>query len=405
MNGGFRKSLRVGLFLAYSSVARANLGVIVLTVLILALAGLNLLFVPGLLQGLVAGSDAKVKDTFAGHLVVESGNENPLISDVAGLVSTIRNMEGVTGVAARNTIGAELTFKNERTNCIVSGVLPYQEKDVFSISQSMVEGSFLSADDTGIVLGIQLAGADDHSVELYSRSLKGAHAGDQVTVIFANGVRKAYRLTGIFRADFIQTDLQAFLTESEFETVNPLVKGMAASVRVRAADEARIDALGQSIRGIRPGLRVSPWQDYSGIMRSMTDSFNAIDAILNVVNVLVAGITVFIVTYIEVTNRRRQIGIQRAIGITQTSIVIAYLFRATFYAVLGIAVSALVFLYVIVPIEARYPFHFPFGSVYLVASVSDVTRAAIILVTSALVAAFVPVWMSLRIPILDAIWG
>jgi putative ABC transport system permease protein len=405
MRGESAKSLRVGLFLAYASVARANLGVIVLTVLILALAGLNLLFVPGLLQGLVAGSDAKVKDTFAGHLVVESGNEYPLIADVDHLIEDIRTMDGVVGATPRNTLGAELVFKNERTNCVVSGIRPELEKMVFNISQSMIEGVFLAGDSTGIVLGMQLAGADDPSIELYSRSLKNVHVGDQVMVNYANGVRKIYPVTGIFHVDFIQSDLQAFVTETEFETVNPDAAGMAASVRVRMANEAGIGALISKIKGTRAGLRVSPWQDYSGIMRSMTDSFNAIDAILNVVNVLVAGITVFIVTYIDVTNRRRQIGIQRAIGITRGSIVLAYLMRATFYALLGVGVAVVVFLYVIMPVEAKYPFHFPFGPVYLIVGPADMTRAAVILVISALVAAFVPVWMSLRIRILDAIWG
>jgi putative ABC transport system permease protein len=399
------RSLRVGLFLAYSSVARANPGVIVLTVSILALAGLNLLFVPGLLHGLVAGSDAKVKDTLAGHLVIESGTGSPLIANADSLVSAIKSIDGVTGAAARNTLGAELTFKNERTNCVVSGVVPEQEKSVFTISQSMTEGSFLSDDDSGMVLGLQVAGADQPDLELYSRSLKTVHVGDQVMVTYTNGVRKSYRVNGIFHTDFIQTDLQAFVTQREFEAVSPVAKGMAASVRVRVSDEALLGSISERIKATVAGLRVSPWQDYSGIMRSMTDSFNAINAILNVVNVLVAGITVFIVTYIDVTNRRRQIGIQRAIGITPSSIVAAYLVRAFFYAVMGVGVAVLLFVYVMVPLEAQYPFHFPFGPVYLVVGPSEVTKAAVILVTSALVAAFVPVWMSLRIRILDAIWG
>jgi putative ABC transport system permease protein len=137
----------------------------------------------------------------------------------------------------------------------------------------------------------------------------------------------------------------------------------------------------------------------------MTDSFNVINTILNVVNLLVAAITVFIVTYIDVTNRRRQIGIQRAIGITQGSITLAYLLRAVFYAIVASILASLVFLYVVVPIEARYPFHFPFGDVYLVTGFSSLTRAVLILLCAAVVAAFVPVWMALRIKILDAIWA
>ena len=118
-------------------------------------------------------------------------------------------------------------------------------------------------------------------------------------------------------------------------------------------------------------LKVLTWPDYAGIMRSMTDSFTAIKAILSIVNILVAGFTVFILTYIDVSSRRRQIGIQRAIGITSTSITLAYLMRAMFLALLGTVLTGLLFLYVVTPLETQYPFHFPFGAVYLYAGPAD----------------------------------
>ena len=401
----FPKSLRVASFLAYSSVVRANIGVIVLTVLILALAGLNLLFVPGLLQGLVDGANAKVKDTYAGSLVVESNSENPLIVDSAVLMNSIKSMPGVESATPRNTLGAELAFSNERTTCVVTGVVPEGERSVFTIDRYMIEGTYLTDDDSWIVLGVQLAGADQEDIELYSRSLKNAHVGDVVSVTYANGVKKSYRIKGIFKTDFIQTDLQAFVSETEFESVAPIVKGMAGSIRVKTADEASILPLAAMIMRARAGLRVSPWEDYAGIMRSMTSSFSVINTILNVVNVLVAGITVFIVTYIDVTNRRRQIGIQRAIGITPGSIVMTYVLRATFYALIAVGVAGLVFLYAVIPLEAKYPLHFPFGPVYLIFGIHDMARAGLILLSASLVASFLPVWLSLRIRIMDAIWG
>ncbi len=401
----FFRSFRVATFLAYASIVRANFGVVVLTVLILALAGLNLLFVPGLLQGLVRSSDTKVKETYAGDLVIESATENPLISDSASLLNLIRAMPGVDAATPRNTLGAELTFENNRTTCVVSGISPQQEQKVFSISKFMIEGSYLTDNDTGIVLGVQLAGADRPNLELYSRSLKGAHAGDVITVAYANGAKRSYKIDGIFQADFIQTDLQAFVSEPEFESVSPMVRGTAGSVRVKTVDESSMASITEKILRTRPGLRVSPWEDYAGIMRSMTDSFNVINAILNVVNVLVAGITVFIVTYIDVTNRRRQIGIQRAIGIAPGSIVMTYVIRAVFYSVVAIAIAGLVFLYIIVPVETRYPFRFPFGPVYLVFGPHNFARAGVILLGASLVSSFLPAWMSLRIRIMDAIWG
>ena len=399
------RSLRVAFLLSYSSVAHANLGVVLLTVFILALAGLNMLFVPGLLNGLVVSSDTKVKDTYAGDIVVESATQNPLIVSAADLVKRIESLDGVVAATTRNAIGAELTSNNDRANCMVTGIVPGLEERVFTTNQYLIEGSFLVDGDTGIVLGVQLAGADKTDIELFSRSLKTVHAGDTVTVSYANGVVKSYQVKGIFQTEFIQTDLQAFISESEFDAVSPAAKGNAGSIRIRIAGEEGISTVEEAIKSLRSGLRVSPWQDYAGIMRSMTDSFSVINAILDVVNILVAGTTVFIVTYIDVTNKRKQIGIQRAIGITGAAVLQAYLIRAIFYAVVAMVVAGLIFWYVIMPIEARYPFRFPFGPVYLSIGSPEMARAFVILLAASLVAGSVPVWMSLRIRLLDAIWG
>ena len=147
------------------------------------------------------------------------------------------------------------------------------------------------------------------------------------------------------------------------------------------------------------------WQETAGLVTSMTDSFNIIRQILNVVNILVAGITVFIVTYVDVVNRRRQIGIQRAIGITPQSITLSYIIRAFFYAIVSVVIGGLLFAYIVIPLETRHPFHFPMGDAYIIIDIYDIIRVSVILLVVALIAAFIPVRRIVRTKILDAIWG
>ena len=307
---------------------------------------------------------------------------------------------------ARNSLVSQLSFKGNRTSATVFGILPDLEPKIFKISQSLVEGSYLVPEDRDqILLGVQVAGADRPNLEFYSRSLQNVHAGDQIRVTFGNGIQKQYTVKGIFYTEFIQTDTQAFITETEFESIVPDAKNHAAYIHVKTAENTNLQPIISQISKLRSDLKILTWTDYAGIMRSMTDSFTAIKTILNIVNVLVAGFTVFIITYIDVTNRRRQIGIQRAIGITPSSITLAYLIRATFLAVLSIALAGLLFLKGVTPLEALYPFHFPFGAVYLQAGLPDLTRMALTLLGVSLVASFLPVRGATRMRIMDAIWG
>lgn len=400
------KSFRVASLLAFTSIKRGNAGVILLTILILTLISLNMLFVPGLLNGLVSGANDQLRNTYSSDIVVESDSTVPLLDNIDDVIGKIEAIDDVVAATPRNSLVAQLVFENEFTSAVVYGVQPEKEKEVFTITESLVEGDYLSSDDRDmVVLGMQVAGADRTNLELYARSLQIVHAGDEITVTYGNGIKKTYIVKGIFHTEFIQTDLQTHVSQAEFESINPLTTGRAVSVHVRVVPDADISNVIAQINSISSGLKILKWEDYAGIVRSLTDSFNVINAILNVVNFLIAGITVFIVTYIDVANRRRQIGVQRAIGITPASITLSYLMRALFYAVIAIALALLIFLFLVMPLEVKYPFHFPFGAVYLSIGLMDISRMAIIVLCVSIIASFLPVRGVMRMKIMDAIWG
>jgi putative ABC transport system permease protein len=400
------KSLRVALFLAPKAIVRGNLGITALTICMLAIVTMNLLFVPGLIDGIVSSSNKILVETYSGDIIIESSRDNPYINHIKELASDIESLQGVAAVSSRNTINAEISYEDERINCAVVGIDPEKDKQVFDISKYMVEGSYIDPRDRDVImLGIQLSGSDREDIELYSSSLRYVHAGDKVEVLFSNGEKRQYAVKGIFDTGFLQTDIQAFVSDIEFQSISPTSKNKATSVRVKLDEGVDIEWVISKISLLQEGLKFQTWQETAGIVESMTDTFKMINQILNVVNILIAGITVFIVTYVDVINRKRQIGIQRAIGIKPRSIIFSYLFRALFYAFMGLVVGLLFYNYIVIPIEMRHPFNFPFGPAYLRMSSFIMGRTIIILLVVSLVASFLPVWRVMRKTILDAIWG
>lgn len=397
---------RVATFLALKSIVRGNVGIILLTIFMLVLVTMNLLFVPGLISGATVSMNTILVKTYSGDIIIEPEGDKTVINHAGDLVQSIESIDGVVAASARNNINAYISFEDERVNCVVIGIDPAQERAVFDVADSLIEGRYLDSRDRGeILLGVQLAGADLEDIELYSSSLRHVHAGDKVVVTYSNGIEKQYTVKGIFDTGFIQTDVQAFVTDLEFNSVMPNMNNKASSIRVKLEEGVDPDSIIDRIAGMWDGLAFQTWDETAGLVESMTESFTLINQILNVVNYLIAGITVFIVTYVDVINRRRQIGIQRAIGIKSHSITISYLIRALFYAVVGLIIGILAFKYLIIPLEARHPFEFPFGPAYLTTKPVYTARMAFILLVVSLVAAFIPVWRVMRIKILDAIWG
>ncbi len=400
------QSLRVAIFLAAKSIMRGNVGITFLTIFMLILANLNLLFVPSLVNGIIHSANDKLINTYSANIVVEAKIENPNINNIRDLTSQIDKIDGVEAATYRNSTGVVLSAGDERTNCFLRSIPPDRDKQVFQVASSMYEGQYLSVGDTDqILLGIQLAGAGRTNLELYSSSLKQVHAGDWITITYPGGLKKQYQVKGIFYSEFIQTDLQAFVTEKEYNSIFPQSQDQASVINIKIRDDKDAPQIINEISHLRDNLKFSTWRDMAGLVLSMTNSFDIINSILALVNLLIAGITVFIVTYVDLTNKRKQIGIERAIGITHSAISLSYVLRALGYAVLGSILSYLLYTYAVVPLEAGHPFHFPFGDVSLFISLQQIIRSAIFITLVAVIAAFLPVWQTIRIKLLDAIWG
>jgi putative ABC transport system permease protein len=399
------RSLKVAFLLAFTSVTKGNFRIALLTMLILILVALNLLFVPGLLDGVAWGANEGLINTYTGDLLIEPDGASHYITNVDQLMSDIEQIDGIESATARNYLGAEIDFESKYVGTAIYGVNVSTDRTVFTTDDYIIEGCYLNTDDTDqIILGIQIAGSDRPNLEFYARSLQNVHAGDRVSVAFSNGIHKDYTVKGIFYTEFIQTDLQAFISEKEFNTLVPLLANNASTIHIKTTEDADIDEITAQILSTTNGLKVMTWEDYAGLVHSMTSSFKIIEFIMDVVNLLVAGITIFIITYIDVAHRKRQIGIQRAIGITPAAITLSYVIRAIFYSIIALVLAMLIYKFGIIPLEAHYPFHFPFGDVFLRIIPFVLIRTALLLFVVSIISALLPVHGVMRIKIIDAIW-
>lgn len=399
-------SLKVAFFMALKSLRRGDYRVLLLTVTMLILVYINLIFTPSLLAGAVHRIHERTRDTLSADIVFQAEGEVPVIVGSQTMVNYIELMDGVEAACARNSLGAEIQYEGGRFTSAVYAIDPVRDAEVFTLSQDTIEGDYLDAGDTGqVYLGVQVAGSGKTNLELYSSSLKTVRAGSRVTIHFVNGVEREYTVKGIFFTEFVQGDIRAYITETDYHTVvrsQPWDTAMTVHVKLEdGADRAAV--IGQ-VMSARPGLKYQTWEDALGVLKSMTSSFDQIITILRGTALVVAAITIFIVTYVDLVNRKRQIGIERAIGITAPAIVLAYVIRAVFYAAVGIAAAVLIFIYAMVPIEARYPFHFSFGDVSLAVDGMMLVSSALILSAVAIVSAFVPAYQTIRTKIVDAIW-
>jgi len=410
-------NVKLAMFLAYKSIFKGNRWALVLILLVMSLSFANLLLTPSILLGVTEAINRQQVETVYGNIVIDPPPDRYYLSRAGEWQETIGQLPGVTGVSARLDSSALIEYqwrdkdspsdKGKSGNWPVVGIEPEREAGVTTIHQRLIEGSYLDANDRdAILLGIEVAGGDNAQAAAF-QTLQGVAVGDTVRLTYPNGVQREYTVKGIFQARESRADRTAFVTRAEMASVlgRTVYSDRASQILISVSDAGAENGLIEGIQALGIDGEVRSWSEYGGAMGGVVSSFDVVAGLISGIGLVVAGIVMFIVIYINVIHSRRHIGILRAIGIKRDVIIGSYLTQALFYAVMGIVLGGLAFWFGIQAYFRYHPLDLSIGQVSLALQPGIVSSAIIGLIAAAVLAGLVPVLSITRQGIIRAIWG
>jgi putative ABC transport system permease protein len=397
---------RVSHYLAVRAIRRGNRSTLLLSILIIALVVVLMNFFGMIIGGVVTLYNNQMIDYQYGHVVIEPKDKQTYIADSEGLVKQLWRVPGVTGVTSHTSTGTTIT--NTKNGKFQSKSLmafdPVDEETVSKYNLVITDGDFLSKGDTDqILIGTLLAGNEDESQDKMP-SLGGVKVGDRVQVTYSNGVVKSYRVKGIYETLGALIDSSAFITRGEMDSIMH-TDNTATEIIVRGTSADDATRLKYAIMDYGVEEKVKTWSEKGvGIMGDAISSLQLISNIMTFVALVVAAVVVFIVTYINIINRKKQIGILKAIGIRKQTIVGSYLFQVMFQCICGV-ITGILMLNIIAFGLTIYKIKFPMG--YLVPEINynSIAVSVVLLCLVSLLSAYVPAKQVADEEILDAMRG
>ena len=173
-------------------------------------------------------------------------------------------------------------------------------------------------------------------------------------------------------------------------------------INVGISNETNVDYVMMTIEqilrqkhDIGPGgdndFRINDWSQYSDLQRQATGIFTALIAGIAGISLIVGGIGVMNIMLVSVTERTREIGLRKALGATQKSIMMQFIIEAVLLCILGgilgiIIATSLLFLFTSIN---DWVFSMPFSAI-----IGSITF-------SALVGLFFGIWPARRAAKLD----
>jgi putative ABC transport system permease protein len=397
------RQLGLPFYLAFQYIRRGRKWTLFLTIFLMTAAFVNLIFLPSLFNGIIDGANKQIINTLTGDVYITPNDGEDYISNINHTLDQLRTVDGVSAVSAKTSVPASLKYNNITLNRQILAINPSNEKGVSIISQKITSGSYLSSGDKDqIILGKQIAGGS--GVEENAISFKGAKVGQKVTLIL-NGKPKQFTIKGIFDTNFVQSDERAFITDSAFKSIMPTANNKATTINIRINQNTNEDAVVKSISQKNIGGKVYRWQEAAGVMKSVSNSFLSINIILSFTSVLIAAVTIIIIIYVTIINKRKEIGILRAIGIKPYIIVFSYVILSAIYATAGIIIGTILFYAIIMPYFQIHPFVLPICNAVLVLGWSDYIIRLETIVWVSVFAGFIPSVIVTRTKMLNAILG
>jgi putative ABC transport system permease protein len=409
---------RVGWFLAYRDIARANIWTTLLIVMVMTLTFLNLVVVSGILVGLIQGSEDAQKRYSIGDIVISPYLNKTKIEQTPEVVKIVQTIPGYKNHTVRYSTGMKIESNYRKTvrpgelrdgaGGSLLGIDPKKEDQFSGVSKFIIRGSYLSENDSdSILLGRNLLYEFTPIEAPGFQTLKDISIGSRVKVTVGEN-SKEYTVKGIFSSKVDDFDTSVTVLDSEVRRLTGQDDLNANTIAIQLLPGtdpvAAKDFLVAS--GVDNYARVQTAEEaFPKFLKDIKNTFAILGAAISGIGLVVASITIFIVIFVNAITRRRFIGILKGIGINKKAVLTSYIIQALIYAFMGIIIGMFLVFAVIKPYFAVNPIDFPFSDGILVASVSGTITRAIILVIATIFAGWIPAWLVTRQNTLSAILG
>jgi putative ABC transport system permease protein len=410
------KTFKISFFLASRQIKNANLWVNILIIFIMAVTFLNLVFISGLLEGLVTGASKDSREHYSGEIIITPEDEKVNIVNTTRFIEEINNISQIDSYTVRYLQGAQIeasyspfqepNVERNLTNGILTGINFENENKVTDLEKFIIDGEYVySNPQNKVLIGSGLLAEYDSAIE--GGSLEGVNVGDKIKIT-ASGTPKEYVVSGILKAKLSQINNRVFIDRQQFISLTGRSPQLSDEIAISLVNPQEVELVKDMIKEVAKNsqAKTETWQESQGqFFEDLSMTFTILGAVIGAIGLAVASVTLFIVIFINAISRERYIGILKGIGVDSSIIKYSYVFQSIFYALIGSVIGLLLLYTVLVPYFSDNPIDFPFSDGILDVTVDGVIIRVLILFISSVAAGFIPSHLIVKKNTIDSILG
>ncbi len=394
----------VAFFLALKNIFYKKKMLIMITIII-ALGFLSTIFSTSIINGLKTEIENKAISVITGNVLLEPKDKKDFIYDVNNLEKKILSIPEVIAISPHINRGVTLIDNNGNKISMQLRIIdPNKESIVSSIDDNIITGKYLSEKSMSeIFIGADLTKKYRSQEALPAIDID---SGEKITIFFDNGVKDKVKVKGIYSLNFAATDVYIYITKEYAKKVFNLSDkdlNVASEILIKTSSKSNENKVRDKILQLGFNGKIWVWEERLGVLSQYTRSLLIISKFTAIISIIIAFATIYIMIYINVLNKKTQIGIMKAIGITKETILFSYIIQSFIYGILGCILGYLLTKFVLFYYTIN-PIIMPVGPIYPIIDSKDYIFSFIILLVSSVIAGYIPSRGVVKEEILDAIY-
>lgn len=329
-----KNEIYTAFFIAKKNILR-NKGVLIFTIFIISLGFISSIIIYGALQDTSYDLQENYIETIAGHITLEPYDDKEKIENVENVLKKVKVLPKVLGAAAITEKSARLYDSN---GDYIDTEIYVVDSEKFSYSSVVPglfnEGDWLSKGEKDkIVLGCMNIKKCN---EIEAFDTIDINVGESFLVAPTGYESTELVLKGIYDHRFIDIERISYVNK---ETANEIFgdydSSEADKIIIRLSEREYTEETIEELNKMNLNLKISDWKEETSKHSSVIDSFLIIGDLSFFIGVIISAISIYVILYINIMNKKRQISIIKAMGIKSRVVALSYVFLSLFLGVLG----------------------------------------------------------------------
>ncbi|MHA1293312.1 MAG: FtsX-like permease family protein [Promethearchaeota archaeon] len=341
-----KNEILTAFFIAKKNIIK-NKNSLLFTILIISLGFISSIIIYGVLQDVSYDLQENFIETNMGHVILEPYKNQDKIENVNNVVEKIKVLSNILGIAKITKKSARIYDEDE--NYIDTEILvinPEEFSEVSIVDNIIEKGDFVyKGENDKILMGcVNIESCN----EIKAFDTIKLDVGEKARIV-PNGYPETFlTLKGIYDHRYAEVERTSYINEETAKEVfSDYNATKADQIIILLPKRECTSEIIEELSKMNLNVEISDWKEKSSKFSSVVDSFTIIGNISFFIGILISSISIYVILYINILNKKTQIGIIKAIGIKSKIVALSYVMLSFFLGIIGSVLGILLTLLMI----------------------------------------------------------